>query len=420
MVLRRTYIHGANIHINKTSTHCTVHKEDRLRMASSSSQELRRSKKVDGENVPIPSPRNLSTNRLSSVEKSDVPQSSDRPDLQPASSTQEWGKQDMPLLQELDYLRHTNKKLQETLMSREKDLDTLKLDAELLEQATQARIAEKTAALVEEVYRAQRERDEAIMARLRLANEERDEALLRVQQLQLVLQQVEDVNPEEGDMTLQELLGRLGEAEGGTAIHQNGELILERIRKSRERREQITAEEMGAVIQERDAARGQCKHLEKELHLLRESKQICTDIVTTQRTFDPASKVPLSFLQHDENKVVEDYKRLEEELQNLRVYYSLHQSLSQEINLKEQFSQAMTLYDEALQNREELLSINRKQNQELGLQLRELQNQNVELQESLRRASSTQQEMEERQHKLERLVDVLRKKVGAGNVRTVI
>lgn len=326
----------------------------------------------------------------------------------------------MPLLQELDYLRHTNKKLQETLMSREKDLDTLKLDAELLEQATQARIAEKTAALVEEVYRAQRERDEAIMARLRLANEERDEALLRVQQLQLVLQQVEDVNPEEGDMTLQELLGRLGEAEGGTAIHQNGELILERIRKSRERREQITAEEMGAVIQERDAARGQCKHLEKELHLLRESKQICTDIVTTQRTFDPASKVPLSFLQHDENKVVEDYKRLEEELQNLRVYYSLHQSLSQEINLKEQFSQAMTLYDEALQNREELLSINRKQNQELGLQLRELQNQNVELQESLRRASSTQQEMEERQHKLERLVDVLRKKVGAGNVRTVI
>ncbi|XP_040189025.1 mirror-image polydactyly gene 1 protein isoform X2 [Rana temporaria] len=356
-------------------------------MASSSSQELRRSKGVDGENVPVPSPRNLSANRLLSVEKSDVQQSSDRPDLQPASSTQEWGKQDMPLLQELDYLRHTNKKLQETLMRREKDLDTLKLDAELLEQATQARIAEKTAALVEEVYRAQRERDDAIMARLRLANEERDEALLRVQQLQLVLQQVEDVNPEEGDMTLQELLGRLGEAEGGTAIHQNGELILERIRKSRERREQITAEEMGAVIQDRDAARGQ---------------------------------VPLSFLQHDENKVVEDYKRLEEELQNLRVYYSLHQSLSQEVNLKEQFSQAMTLYDEALQNREELLSINQKQNQELGLQLREMQTQNVELQESLRRASSTQQEMEERGHKLERLVDVLRKKVGAGNVRTVL
>ncbi|KAM5129119.1 mirror-image polydactyly gene 1 protein isoform 2-T3 [Mantella aurantiaca] len=356
-------------------------------MASSSSQELRRCKGADVENVPVPSPRNLSATRISSVEKSEDQKSSDRPDLQPSSSTLEWGKQDMTLLQELDYLRQTNKKLQETLKSRERDLDTLKLDAELLEQATQARIAEKTADLVEEVYRAQRERDEAVMARLRLANEERDEALLRVQQLQLVIQQVEDVNPEEGDMTLQELLGRLGEAEGGTAIHQNGELILERIRKSRERREEITAEEMGAVIQERDAARAQ---------------------------------VPMSFLQHDEDKVVENYKRLEEELQNLRVYYSLHQSLSQEVNLKEQFSLAMTLYDEALQNREELLSINQQQNQELGFQVRELQTQNAELQESLCRTSTTQQEMEEKQHKLERLVDVLRKKVGTGNVRTVI
>ena len=35
-------------------------------------------------------------------------------------------------------------------------------------------------AMVEEIYRAQRERDEAVMKRLRLANEERDEALLKL------------------------------------------------------------------------------------------------------------------------------------------------------------------------------------------------------------------------------------------------
>lgn len=40
------------------------------------------------------------------------------------------------------------------------------------------------AALVEEIYLAQRERDQAVMARLRLANEERDEALLRAKRLQ--------------------------------------------------------------------------------------------------------------------------------------------------------------------------------------------------------------------------------------------
>lgn len=38
--------------------------------------------------------------------------------------------------------------------------------------------------LVEEIYKAQRERDQAVMARLRLANEERDEALLRAKKLQ--------------------------------------------------------------------------------------------------------------------------------------------------------------------------------------------------------------------------------------------
>ena len=39
-------------------------------------------------------------------------------------------------------------------------------------------------ALVEEIYQAQRDRDQAVMARLRLANEERDEALLRAKRLQ--------------------------------------------------------------------------------------------------------------------------------------------------------------------------------------------------------------------------------------------
>ncbi|KAG8560799.1 hypothetical protein GDO81_015136 [Engystomops pustulosus] len=305
-------------------------------------------------------------------------------------------------------------------MSRERDLETLKLDAQLLEQAAEAKIAEKSADLVREVYSAQRERDDAIMARLRLANEERDEALLRVQQLEQYIREMEDINPKESDMTLQELLDKLEEAEDGADIVHNGDLILEHIRRSQERREQITAEEMGAVIIERDTARAQCKHLEKELHLLRESKQICTDIVAAQRTFDPASKAPLTFLHHNQDKLAEDYKKLEEEIQTLNIYYSLHQSLSQEVNLKEQFSRAISLYEDAIRNRGELLKVTQHQNEELGRQLREAQCQNTELKESLRKATTCQKEMEDRAHKLERLVDVLRKKVGSGSVRTMI
>ncbi|KAG8560800.1 hypothetical protein GDO81_015136 [Engystomops pustulosus] len=272
-------------------------------------------------------------------------------------------------------------------MSRERDLETLKLDAQLLEQAAEAKIAEKSADLVREVYSAQRERDDAIMARLRLANEERDEALLRVQQLEQYIREMEDINPKESDMTLQELLDKLEEAEDGADIVHNGDLILEHIRRSQERREQITAEEMGAVIIERDTARAQA---------------------------------PLTFLHHNQDKLAEDYKKLEEEIQTLNIYYSLHQSLSQEVNLKEQFSRAISLYEDAIRNRGELLKVTQHQNEELGRQLREAQCQNTELKESLRKATTCQKEMEDRAHKLERLVDVLRKKVGSGSVRTMI
>ncbi|KAM3918022.1 mirror-image polydactyly gene 1 protein isoform 2-T3 [Leptodactylus fuscus] len=355
--------------------------------------ETRKPRGLESDFIPVPSPRNLSALKMSSLVQNDIQKPSDRPDSHhhpdhPTSGALEGGQHNLTaLLQEVDYLRQSNKKLREALMSKDRDLETLKLDAQLLEQATEAKIAEKSAELVREVYSAQRERDEAIMARLRLANEERDEALLRVQQLQQYIREMEDINPKESDMTLQELLDKLDEAEDGADIVQNGDLILEHIRKSQERREEITAEEMGAVIIERDTARAQA---------------------------------PMTILHHNQDKLIEDYKKLEEEIQTLNIYYSLHQSLSQEVNLKEQFSRAINLYDDALKNRGELLRVTQQQNEELGRQLHEVQCQNSELKESLRKATACQKDMEERAHKLERLVDVLRKKVGAGSVRTMI
>ncbi|XP_077118759.1 mirror-image polydactyly gene 1 protein isoform X3 [Ranitomeya variabilis] len=355
--------------------------------------ETRNPRGQESEFTPVPSPRNLSALKMTSPAHPDIQEPSGRPDSHhnpdhPTTGALEGGQHNLPALsQELDYLRQSNRKLREALTSKERDLETLKVDAQLLEQATEAKIAEKSAALVREVYSAQRERDEAIMARLRLANEERDEALLRVQQLQQYIREMEDINPKESDMTLQELLDKLDEAEDGADIVHNGDLVLEHIKRSQERREQITAEEMGAVIVERDTARAQA---------------------------------PVTFLQHNQDRLIEDYKKLEEEIQTLHIYYSLHQSLSQEVNLKEQFSRTISLYDDALKNRGELLKVTHQQNEELGRQLHEIQCQNTELKESVRKATTCQKEMEDKAHKLERLVEVLRKKVGAGSVRTMI
>nr|XP_058911631.1 mirror-image polydactyly gene 1 protein isoform X7 [Kogia breviceps] len=221
------------------------------------------------------------------------------------------------LLKELDILKASNKKLQEKLTKEDKEQRKLKLKLELQEKATEAQIAEKTAALVEEVYFAQRERDEAIMSRLQLANEERDEAVARSKHMEMSLKLLENINPEENDM---------------------------------------------------------CKRLEQELHHLKEQNQTSANNMrhlTAENNQERALKAKLLAMQQARETAVQQFKKLEEEIQTLRVYYSLHKSLSQEENLKDQFNHTLSTYEEALKNRENIVSITQQQNDELATQLQQ-------------------------------------------------
>ncbi|XP_054953496.1 mirror-image polydactyly gene 1 protein isoform X11 [Pan paniscus] len=291
------------------------------------------------------------------------------------------------LLKELDILRTSNKKLQQKLAKEDKEQRKLKFKLELQEKETEAKIAEKTAALVEEVYFAQKERDEAVMSRLQLAIEERDEAIARAKHMEMSLKVLENINPEENDMTLQELLNRINNADTGIAIQKNGAIIVDRIYKTKECKMRITAEEMSALIEERDAA---------------------------------LSKANLLSMQQARETAVQQYKKLEEEIQTLRVYYSLHKSLSQEENLKDQFNYTLSTYEEALKNRENIVSITQQQNEELATQLQQALTERANMELQLQHAREASQVANEKVQKLERLVDVLRKKVGTGTMRTVI
>ncbi|XP_055412672.1 mirror-image polydactyly gene 1 protein isoform X6 [Bubalus kerabau] len=221
------------------------------------------------------------------------------------------------LLKELNILKASNKKLQEKLSKEDKEHRKLKLKLELQEKATEAQIAGRTAALVEEVYLAQKERDEAIMSRLQLANEERDEAIARAKHMEMSLKLLENINPEENDM---------------------------------------------------------CKRLEQELHHLKEQKQTSANNMrhlTAENNQERALKAKLLAMQQARETSVQQYKKLEEEIQTLRVYYSLHKSLSQEENLKDQFNLTLSTYEEALKNRENIVSITQQQNEELATQLQQ-------------------------------------------------
>ncbi|XP_041070683.1 mirror-image polydactyly gene 1 protein isoform X3 [Carcharodon carcharias] len=291
------------------------------------------------------------------------------------------------LLKELNAVAESNKKLQNKLTEKEGELEVLKLDTELQEKAIEAKIAEKATVLVEEVYRAQKERDAAVMARLRLANEERDEALVRAKRLEHAIEGLENINPEENDMTLQELLNRINNADTRRGIDKNGDLIVDRIHKTMERKKKITAEEINAVIEERDAALGRAQ------------------LLTTQKERDGA---------------LQRCKKQDEEIQTLRLYYSLHKSLSQEASLTDQFNIALGTYDDALRASKGIMSATHHQNEDLANQLQLAVAEQVNMGIKLQQALEAKNELNEKVQKLERLVDVLRKKVGTGNIRTVI
>ncbi|XP_071414003.1 mirror-image polydactyly gene 1 protein isoform X2 [Pithys albifrons albifrons] len=306
------------------------------------------------------------------------------------------------LLKELDTLRAKNKKLQDKLAEKDKELKTMKLDLELQEQATEAKIAEKIAALVEEVYSAQRERDEAVMARLRLANEERDEAFLRVQRLEESLKELENINPEENDMTLQELLNRINNADTGIDILKNGAIILNRIHRTKERKKKIIAEEMNAVIEQRDAALSQCKRLEQELHHLKEQNQTSANNMrhlTAENNQERALKAELIALQQEKEAAFQQCKKLEAEIQTLRVYYSLCKSLSEGISLKNQPACAFSTSEAGLQDREDVVTLTYRQIEDLAAQLQQTQSEQKDTEMKLQQALEALQEANEKVQK---------------------
>ncbi|XP_048830793.1 mirror-image polydactyly gene 1 protein isoform X3 [Brienomyrus brachyistius] len=352
------------------------------------------------------------------------------------------------LLKELDTLRDLNKQLRDELAVKERALESRMLDAELRESQLEAQACEKAGALVEEIYKAQRERDQALMARLRLANEERDEALLRAKRLQQAAAGLENINPEESDMVsllpfempgpspppasasclslawfveksndLEELLNRINSADSAQGIERTGAVIVDRLRKIRDRKRRITAEEMNAVIEERDAALARCQRLERDLHQVREQSRASANSarhLTAENNQERAWKEALDVVRMERDRAVEQIRQLEQEMQTLRASCSLLHPPCREAPANKPPEPALSC--SSPQPPTSLAP----QNTQLLEQLRLLAVELRSSQAQLRRSQEVECEAKERVQKLERLVEVLRKKVGSGSLRTVI
>ncbi|XP_033497802.2 mirror-image polydactyly gene 1 protein [Epinephelus lanceolatus] len=296
------------------------------------------------------------------------------------------------LLKELDALRDMNKKLQDELVQKEKELQRREVEEELREEQREARDWERPAAVLEEVLAAQKDRDQALMSRLLLANEERDEALLRARQLQQAAE-LDRVHLEDTDMDVDELLRCICDADSVQEVEQFGSVLVQRLRLARQRRSDITAQEMKAVMEERDTSVAKCKRLEQEVIQEREQR---------------LSEVDQLRLQRERGGALEDRSQIEAELQVLRASHS-----SQDL-----LTTPPSLHSDGVSPADSLTAAH--QAPPLQVQVQQLAKEKQSMEAELQRCQEAEREARERVRRLERLVEVLRKKVGTGSLRAVI
>ncbi|XP_067469350.1 mirror-image polydactyly gene 1 protein isoform X1 [Thunnus thynnus] len=307
------------------------------------------------------------------------------------------------LLKELDTLREINKKVQthlrrssqlcDQLTHKEEELQRRDVEEQLREEQREAKEWERPTAVLEEVLATQKDRDHALMSRLLLANEERDEALLRARRLQQAAE-LENLNLEDTDMEVNELLRCVCDAVSVQEVEHFGSVLVQRVRLASQRRNDITAQEMKAVMEERDGSVAKFKRLEQDLMQERE------------RT----SKEDLLRLQRERDAAVEDRRRLEAELQTLRANHSSRGLLTPPSLAADCSSAAAG----------PLQSPPPPQAPPPKAQLQQLSKEKQSVEAELQRCQEAEREAIDRVRRLERLVEVLRKKVGTGNLRSVI
>ncbi|KAM9777971.1 mirror-image polydactyly gene 1 protein [Neosynchiropus ocellatus] len=273
------------------------------------------------------------------------------------------------LLKELDALRDINKRLHDQLLHKEEELQRREVEEELREAREWEGPGGERPGLLEEVLSSQKNRDQAMMSRLLRANEERDEALLRVQRLQQAAK-VDTGSRAHPHMEVEELLQRVCEAETAEDVQQFGAVLVQNLQLARQRRREITAQEMKAVMEERDGSVMKCKRLEQE---------------RMQEKASMLSKEELLRLQEERDAALEERRQLEVELQSLR---------------------------DALSSATGSLPTT--------VQLQQLSREKQSVEAELQRCQEAEHEATERVRRLERLVEVLRKKVGTGSLRAVI
>ncbi|XP_062413369.1 mirror-image polydactyly gene 1 protein [Pungitius pungitius] len=348
--------------------------------------------------------------------------------------TSERDKNISALLTELESLRETNKKLQEELVQKEKELQRREVEEELREELREAQRWERPAALMEEVLAAQKDRDQALMSRLLLANEERDEAFIRARQVQLAAERL-DVSQEDLDKDTTEaedvdqLLCCVCDADSVQKVQRFGSVLVQHLRLARQRRNEITTQEMKAVMKERDSAIAKEICFKRRRNPRRRSGGERT--LHAGGFLHPPPPLLISqglshccsrdfWCKQLEQDVIEERKEHARETELLRL--QIQKGTEVELQVLKADRSFQDLFAPLPSDGGSPVGLLQPSHQgpALLLQVQQLSNEKQNMGAELQRCQDAEREASEKVLKLERLVEVLRKKVGTGSLRAVM
>ncbi|KAL5008142.1 hypothetical protein ScPMuIL_013723 [Solemya velum] len=324
----------------------------------------------------------------------------------------ESSKQVALLLTQLENAKLQNKKLSENLSTAEQELEIMKAsvkskEAELLSQSSETKQA---ASIIQDVYESQRKRDGAMMGRIEIANQERDEVLGRLNDLSFRLEGSDAGRSDNGldddreDRNIDQLFSHLGLVDDGSKLEDDC-TFLHQLEAIKQRQRDITAEEMHVLMEQRDVALAKCRKLEDEL--IRNQRQASSE------SAEQALRAKLAAVEQERNVAVTKVRMLEDENEKIRIYYSLHKSLSQETILRGTVNNTLDNYESKLKEYDGEVEMTQKENNRLVAQLRTVIGEKAQLTEQLNKAQAAVDSSKTQNEKLQRLVHVLRKKLNA-------
>jgi len=344
-----------------------------------------------------------------------------RPPTHPTPSSPHMRRQNMSfnghknidgMVDELNSAKMLNRSLTSKLSQAEKDIEILKQSKEDMKLEMEAASAARGAMLVEKIYRAQKEREAAILNQSKLLSEEKQELLNR-----LKLKDQDhgfDSGVDTGSIFGEEIFNNPNQLHlgnnGSRAIEFHGDVIIDRLNTAQSSNKRKSVEELKRLKDERDTSRNLVERLQQELKALQHEQEMTeSQHRKNEKNSLKAMQNQLKTVMSERDEALAKVSHLLDELEQLKIQQSLKNSLSQEKHLRDQFNTTLDEFETKLSDKD--IEINRfqhsydEQTSKLNNTIREKNAMAEQLRDLLQQAK----EDKEKAERSERLVAVMRR-----------